>query len=256
MEQTFPQHVDLPLMPWVKVYRKEPSAFIYDEHSRECTMFHFGIYRHSSIWPGRATRPDESKASDSHARSSQIWYENALSHAQSSQIWYENALKTSSQVLGRVEFFEDFLSFDFFFSFARQSSSFFFDHADCGTCFTLAKNGIVIVTRHLASESSDENAHTEVQHLPSAAFLDRFLRSRPGQLQGTFLHGHSSWYASKRKRKKWHRDDDRHAPANEIFWRHTRLRLVTSGLTSFLLVTSASRVTPVWLVLVSFRVFS
>ena len=44
--------------------------------------------------------------------------------------------------------------------------------------------------------------------------------------------------------------------ANEIFWRHTRLRLVTSGLTSFLLVTSASRVTPVWLVLVSFRVFS
>ena len=47
MEQTFPKHVDLPLLPWVKVYRKEPSAFIYDEHSRECTMFHFGIYRHS-----------------------------------------------------------------------------------------------------------------------------------------------------------------------------------------------------------------
>ena len=41
-----------------------------------------------------------------------------------------------------------------------------------------------------------------------------------------------------------------------FFWRHTRLRLVTSGLTSFLLVTSASRVTSVWLVLVSFRVFS
>ena len=48
MEQTFPQHVDLPLLPRVKVYRKEPSAFIYDEHSRECTMFHFGIYRHSA----------------------------------------------------------------------------------------------------------------------------------------------------------------------------------------------------------------
>ena len=47
MEQTYPQRVDLPLLPWVKVYRKEPSAFIYDEHSRECTMFHFGIYRHS-----------------------------------------------------------------------------------------------------------------------------------------------------------------------------------------------------------------
>ena len=30
------------------MYRKEPSAFIYDEHSRECTMFHFGIYRHSA----------------------------------------------------------------------------------------------------------------------------------------------------------------------------------------------------------------
>ena len=44
--------------------------------------------------------------------------------------------------------------------------------------------------------------------------------------------------------------------ANEISWRHASLRLVTSGLTSFLLVTSASRVTPVWLVLVSFRVFS
>ena len=47
MEQAFLQHVHLPLLPWVKVYRKEPSAFIYDEHSRECTMFHFGIYRHS-----------------------------------------------------------------------------------------------------------------------------------------------------------------------------------------------------------------
>ena len=89
--------------------------------------------------------------------------------------------------------FEDFLSLTFFFSFARQSL-FFFDHADCGTCFLLAKNGIVIVTRHSASESSDEKAHTEVQHLPSAAFLDRFLRSRPGQLpklKETFLHGHS-----------------------------------------------------------------
>ena len=52
MEQTFPQHVDLPLLPWVKVYRKEPSAFIYDEHSRECTMFHFGIYRHSWAYHG------------------------------------------------------------------------------------------------------------------------------------------------------------------------------------------------------------
>ena len=43
------QDVDLPLslLPWVNVYRKEPSAFIYDEHSRDCTMFHFGIYRHS-----------------------------------------------------------------------------------------------------------------------------------------------------------------------------------------------------------------
>ena len=39
----------IPLLPWVKVYRKEPSAFIYDEHSRECTMFHFGIYSHFSI---------------------------------------------------------------------------------------------------------------------------------------------------------------------------------------------------------------
>ena len=47
MEQTFPQHVDLPPLHWVKVYWKEPSAFIDDEHSRECTMFHFGIYRHS-----------------------------------------------------------------------------------------------------------------------------------------------------------------------------------------------------------------
>ena len=31
------------------MYRKEPSAIIYDEHSRECTMFHFGIYRHSNL---------------------------------------------------------------------------------------------------------------------------------------------------------------------------------------------------------------
>ena len=78
--------------------------------------------------------------------------------------------------------FEDFLSFDFF-SVLHVSLFFSFDHADCSTCFLLAKNGIVIVTRHSASESSDENAHTEVQHLPSAAFLDQFLRSRPGQLQ-------------------------------------------------------------------------
>ena len=89
--------------------------------------------------------------------------------------------------------FDDFLSFDFF-SVLHVSLFFFFDHADCGTCFLLAKNGIVIVTRHSASESSDENAYTEVQHLPFAAFLDRFLRSRPGQLpklKETFLHGHS-----------------------------------------------------------------
>ena len=49
MEQILPQHVDLLLLPWLKVYRKEPSAFINDEHSRECTMFHFGIYRHSRL---------------------------------------------------------------------------------------------------------------------------------------------------------------------------------------------------------------
>ena len=81
-----------------------------------------------------------------------------------------------------------------FFSVLHVSLFFFFDHADCGTFFTLAKNGIVIVTRHSASGSSNENTHTEVQHLPSAAFLDRFLRSRPGQLpklKETFLHGHS-----------------------------------------------------------------
>ena len=115
-----------------------------------------------SISPGRATRPDETKASDSHARSSQIWY--------------ENALKTSSQVLGRVGFSSTFYYFDFFS--VCTSVFFFFDHADCSTCFLLAKNGIVIVTRHL----------------PSAAFLDQFLRSRPGQLpqlKETFLHGHS-----------------------------------------------------------------
>ncbi len=55
MEQTFPHHVDLPPLHWVKVYWKEPSAFIDDEHSRECTMFHFGIYRHSeNAWACRA----------------------------------------------------------------------------------------------------------------------------------------------------------------------------------------------------------
>ena len=51
MEQIHPQDVDLPLslLPWVNVHRKEPSAFIYDEHSRERTMYHFGIYRHSWV---------------------------------------------------------------------------------------------------------------------------------------------------------------------------------------------------------------
>ena len=94
---------------------------------------------------------------------------------------------------GRLDFRGLFI-FWLFFQFCTSVFFFFFDHADCGTCFLLAKNRIVIVTRHSASKSSDENAHTEVQHLPSAAFLDRFLRSRPGQLpklKETFLHGHS-----------------------------------------------------------------
>ena len=55
MEQIRPQpcqHVDFLWLPWVKVYRKEPSAFIDDEHSRECTMFHFDIYRHSICFHG------------------------------------------------------------------------------------------------------------------------------------------------------------------------------------------------------------
>ena len=116
--------------------------------------------------------------------------------------------------------FEDFLSFDFF-SVLNFSLFFFVDHADCGTCFTLAKNGIVIVTRHSASESSDENAHTEVQHLPSAAFLDRFLRSRPSQLpklKETFLHGHSILHDRLlTKEKKMTSRRYRHGLANEIF---------------------------------------
>ena len=45
MEQILSQYVDLSLLHWVKVDRKEPSALIHDEHSRECTMFHFGILR-------------------------------------------------------------------------------------------------------------------------------------------------------------------------------------------------------------------
>ena len=60
MEQIDPQaqDVDLPLspLPRVNVYRKEPSAFIYDEHSRECTMFHFGIYRHSAAFRVKPAR--------------------------------------------------------------------------------------------------------------------------------------------------------------------------------------------------------
>ena len=111
-----------------------------------------------------------------------------------------------------------------FFQFCTSVFFFFFDHADCGTCFLLAKNGIVIhvVTRHSASESSDENAHAEVQHLPSAAFLDRFLRSRPGQLpklKETFLSGHSILQDRllKRKRKKMTSRRYRHAPCQRDF---------------------------------------
>ena len=102
--------------------------------------------------------------------------------------------KTPSNILtstGAGWIFEDFLSLTFF-QFARQSL-FFLWSCRLRYLFHPCKNGIVIVTRHSASESSDENAHTEVQHLPSAAFLDRFLRSRPGQLpklKETFLHGH------------------------------------------------------------------
>ena len=61
----------------------------------------------------------------------------------------------------------------------------------------------------------------------------------------TFFHGHSILHDRllNEREKKWHRDGIGMRLANEIFWRHTRLRLVTSGLISFLPVTSASRVT-------------
>ena len=169
-----------------------------------------------SIWPGRATRPDESKASDSHARSSQIWYEKASCMPNRVRSGTKTPSKHPHKYWGGLDFRGLFI-FWLFFSFARQSF-FFFDHADCGTCFTLEKNGIVIVTRH-----SDENAHTEVQHLPSAAFLDRFLRSRPGQLpklNETFLHWHSILHDRllNEREKIWHRDDNyRHAPCQRDF---------------------------------------
>ena len=88
----------------------------------------------------------------------------------------------------------------------------------------LKKNGIVMVTRNSASESSDENAHTEVQHLPSAAFLDRFLRSRPRQLPNllkeTLLHGHSILHdrlLTKEKNMTSRERRYRHAPCQRDF---------------------------------------
>ena len=64
----------------------------------------------------------------------------------------QNILTSASTGAGWI--FDDFLSFDFL-TVLRVSLFFFLDHADCGSCFLLAKNRIVIVTRHSASESSD-----------------------------------------------------------------------------------------------------
>ena len=50
LEQILPRQIDLSLRTWVKMYRKEPGAFKNDEHSRECTMLHFGIYIHDHSW--------------------------------------------------------------------------------------------------------------------------------------------------------------------------------------------------------------
>ena len=87
---------------------------------------------------------------------------------------------------------------------------------------SLQKNGIVVVTQHSAFGSSNENAHTaEVQHLPSAAFLDPFLRSRPGQrpkLKETFLHGHSILHDRLlNEREKMTSRRYRHAPCKRDF---------------------------------------
>ena len=67
-----------------------------------------------SIWPGRATRPDESKASDSHARSSQIWYEKRLLACPIESDLVRKRPQNILRSTGAGWIFEDFLSFDFF----------------------------------------------------------------------------------------------------------------------------------------------
>ena len=110
--------------------------------------------------------------------------------------WGRSGTETPSQVWGEW-IFEDFFIFSLFF--LLNISLLFFDQADCGTCFLLAKTEST-VTRHSASEPfcSDRNAHTEVQHPPppppTTTLLDRSLRTRPRQLpkwRATALHGYS-----------------------------------------------------------------
>ena len=112
---------------------------------------------------------------------------------------------------------------------------------DCSACFLLAKTESSLDTLRTSCLNSDRNTHTEVQHLPSTILLDRFLRTRSRQLpkwRATALHGHSilhpSWWASKRKKNGVKAQSAR---KKKFFWHHTRLQLVMSGFTSFLLVT-------------------
>ena len=132
-----------------------------------------------SIWRGQGTHPDESEAFDSHARSSQIWY--------------ENALKTPSQVWGGMDFRQLFYLLqnwvnDLFTIFFRTSV-----FLSLIMLVAVHKNG---VTRHSGSEFLFISKRT---HGGSTSSLHRTFRSVSADLSlstkkkwgATVLHGHS-----------------------------------------------------------------
>ena len=189
-----------------------------------------------SIRPGQGTRPDESEGSDSHARSSQIpakfwlffWQRRTLDSVNFGQRGRTFPLSTARN----LDFGQRGLchGVDFF---SRNEWQQLF-----GKWATGPDHYSVFLLFHFPFE---ENHQTKITANPEN--VNSAVHATTTWTRRTCSCMQFAWGSGK-------------ASMRHFCWRHTRLRLVTSGLTSFLLVTSTSRVTSVWLVLVSFRVFS
>ena len=191
-----------------------------------------------SIRPGRGTRPDESEASDSHARSSQTPAKFWLFF-----FWQRRTL--------------DIVDFGQRGRILPLSTARNLDFGQCGLCHCVdffSRNEWQQLFGKWAIDPDHYSVFLLLIHFPFEENHQIEITVNPENVNKTCAYDHDLDSADLQLHVVclWIREGV-HAP---FFWRHTRLRLVTSGLTSFLLVTSASRVTSVWLVLVSFHVFS